>query len=247
MYNFFIANANADSNEYRIIGDDYNHIKNVLRLRTGEQVYVSHNGKSDLCEIVEFTQDCVVVKVVKKDALDSALSIDVTLFQGLPKSDKLEFIIQKAVELGANAIVPVEMKNCVVKIEDKKKDAKRIRWQAIAESAAKQSKRNNVPEIFAPKPFKECIKQCDDFDVILAPYENHNGMQATVDALSLIKCGMKVGVFIGPEGGFDQSEINSLLEINAKTISLGKRILRTETAAITSLAMLMLKAETENY
>ncbi len=244
MFNFFIENANDNCNEYKIVGADYNHLKNVLRLSVGEKIYVSHNGVSDLCEITEFMPECVLVKVIERNALDSALSIDVTLFQGLPKSDKLEFIIQKAVELGANGIVPVEMKNCVVKIEEKKKEIKRTRWQAIAESAAKQSKRNNVPTVFAPQTLKQSLEACKDFDLILVPYENHNGMQSTIDCLSAIKKGMKVGVFIGPEGGFDKSEISSLLDAGAKVISLGKRILRTETASITALSMLMLKAET---
>lgn len=243
MFNFFSEHASFNGGFYSLTGDNFNHIKNVLRLKMGEQILVSFEEKSDLCEITEFTEDAVIVKIVKANALNSNLPIKITLFQGLPKSDKLEFIIQKAVELGVNEIVPVEMKNCVVKIEDKKKQAKRERWQSISESASKQSKRNYVPKIYAPTSFNECLKMAKNFDLILVPYENQEGMQSTEKALSLLKKDMNVGVFIGPEGGFDKTEIEALLNANALTVSLGKRILRTETASITALSMLMLYSE----
>ena len=244
MFNFFLDNACLDNETYRIDGGNFNHIKNVLRMRVGDEIYVSHDGVSDLCSITDFTEDCVIVKIIEKNALDSALPINVTLFQGLPKSDKLELIIQKAVELGACAVVPVEMKNCVVKIEYKKKDSKRARWQSISESAAKQSKCNFIPEIYHPMSFNDALKHAQQLDLVIVPYENENGMQSTKSALSKIKKGMNVGVFIGPEGGFDKNEIELLKNINAMTVSLGKRILRTETASITALVALMLHAET---
>jgi 16S rRNA (uracil1498-N3)-methyltransferase len=215
----------------------------VLRLKIGDEIYISFNGKSDLCEISSFTEDCVMAKVIQENAIDTALPINLTLFQGLPKADKLELVIQKAVELGATSIVPVEMKNCVVKIEEKKKQAKRERWQSIAESASKQSKRNLVPQVFAPTSFNESVKLAKELDLVIVPYENKDGMASTEKALSLIKKGMNVGVYIGPEGGFDSAEIQALENINAITVSLGKRILRTETASITALSMLMLYAE----
>ncbi|MBQ8427359.1 MAG: 16S rRNA (uracil(1498)-N(3))-methyltransferase [Clostridia bacterium] len=243
MFNFFSETASFNGGFYRLTGKNFNHVKNVLRLKTGEQILVSFGGKSDLCEITEFTQDEVLVKIIQENAIDSCLPIKITLFQGLPKSDKLEIIIQKAVELGADAVVPVEMKNCVVKIEDKKKQSKRERWQNIAESASKQSKRSFVPEIYTPTSFSECVNMAKNFDLVIVPYENQEGMQSTEKALSLIKKGMNVGVFIGPEGGFDKTETDALLNANAITVSLGKRILRTETASITALSMLMLYAE----
>lgn len=243
MFNFFTENASFGDGFYSILGNDFNHIKNVLRLKIGDKILVSYGGESDLCEITEYTDNQVLVKIVHKNALNSNLPINITLFQGLPKADKLELIIQKVVELGANTVVPVEMKNCVVKIEEKKKESKRERWQSIAESASKQSKRNSVPKIFAPTSFKECIKIAKVLDLIIVPYENQEGMASTKTALSLIKKDMNVGVFIGPEGGFDKTEIEALLNIGAKTVSLGKRILRTETASMTALSMLMLYAE----
>jgi 16S rRNA (uracil1498-N3)-methyltransferase len=243
MYNFFVDSEFYKNGEYHICGSDFNHVKNVLRMKIGERVLISCHDKSHLCEITSFTDDSVIVKVLEENALDTSLPISITLFQGLPKADKLELIIQKAVELGTNNVVPVEMKNCVVKIEDKKKESKRERWQSIAESASKQSKRNSITQVSAPTSFANCLKLVKDYDLVLVPYECENGMQSTAFALSQIKKGMNVAVFIGPEGGFDKAEISALKDAGALTLSLGKRILRTETAAITALSMLMLHAE----
>jgi len=243
MYNFFIDENNFNSESPVISGADFNHVKNVLRLKVGDRFSVSFGGKSNLCEIIGFDLDKVLLKVVEKDFLDTSLPIKICLFQGLPKQEKLELIIQKAVELGAEEIVPVEMKRSVVKIEDKKKKSKIERWQLISESAAKQCKRQLVPEIKDILSVNKAIEYAKTFDHILVPYECENGMQSTKDALSNVKKGESVAIFIGPEGGFDDKEIELLKTIGAKTISLGKRILRTETAAITSLSMLMLYAE----
>lgn len=243
MFNFFSDLDKNSNGVYTLKGNNFNHAKNVLRLKVGDEILISFNGKSDLCKILDFTEECVIATVVEENALETTLPINVTLFQGLPKADKLELIIQKAVELGAQAIVPVEMKNCVVKIEEKKKQAKRERWQSIAESASKQSKRNLVPEVFVPTSFNQSINLAKELDLIIVPYENKDGMACTEKALSLIKKGMNVGVYIGPEGGFDKAEIQALEKENAITVSLGKRILRTETAAITTLSMLMLYSE----
>lgn len=243
MHNFFLENAKNENGRFCITGADFFHIKNVLRMRISDKLYVSVGSNTHLCAIEDITDSEVLVKIIEENAIDTTLPISITLFQGLPKADKMELIIQKAVELGADFIVPVEMKNSVVKIEQKKKQAKRERWQAIAESGAKQSKRNTIPQVISPMSFKESIEKVKELDLILVPYENKRGMQDTIDALSLIKKDMKIGVYIGSEGGFDLSEIDALTEQGAKIISLGKRILRTETAAITTLSMLMLYAE----
>ena len=181
---------------------------------------------------------------MERNFQDTSLPIEIYLLQGLPKADKLELIIQKTVELGVHAIVPVEMKRSIVKIEEKKKESKTQRWQAISESASKQSKRTIIPTVHTPMTFDKALEFAKSLDLLLVPYESKNGMQDTVDALNQIKSGMKVGVLIGPEGGFEDSEIEKSLSIGAKVISLGKRILRTETASITTLAMLMLHCET---
>ncbi len=247
MFNFFIDNGAETDGVFIISGADYNHIKNVLRMRVGDSLLVSCDGASHLCAIERFEADAVAVKIIEKNFQNTSLPISVTLFQGLPKGDKLELIIQKAVELGADRIVPVEMSRSVVKIEPKKREAKRARWQAVAESASKQSKRVNVPEVLAPIPFKLALEMAKELDLMLVPYESKEGMQATANALAEITAGMKVGVFIGPEGGFDDGEIALAENAGGKTVSLGKRILRTETAAITALSMLMLYAEIKLY
>ena len=243
MYNFFVDKTEFLSDTITITGKDFNHIKNVLRFKVGDRFCVSADGKSNLCEIAEFTLESVLLKVVERDFMNTSLPISIALFQGLPKQDKLELIIQKAVELGADQIVPVEMKRSIVKIEEKKKDAKTERLNAISESAAKQCKRQVVPKVLTPKSFANAVNLAKEFDHVLVPYECENGMQGTSDALKKIKTGDKVAVFIGPEGGFDDKEIATLKEMGAKPISLGKRILRTETASITALSMLMLYAE----
>ncbi len=245
MYNFFVNQDNKKENQYFITGDDYNHIKNVLRMTIGEQFLVSCNDTSDLCEIENFESDTVVVKIIEQNYQSTNLPIKIHLFQGLPKSDKLEIIIQKSVELGVASITPVAMKRSIVKIDDKKKKSKRERWQAIAEAAAKQSKRTSVPQVCDVLSYKEMLNVAKDLDILLVPYECAEGMAATKDALSQIKAGMSVGIIIGPEGGFEQKEIDDAVAVNGKIISLGSRILRTETAAIISVAMCMLYSEME--
>ena len=245
MYNFFIKQNAVINNGYQISGNDYNHIKNVLRMKIGDTLLVSIDGKSHLCQIKEFTEQTVVLSTVQENYLDTSLPIDICLLQGLPKSDKLELIIQKTVELGVHSIIPVEMKRSIVKLDEKKKDGKTARWQAIAESASKQSKRTSIPTVETAISYQKALDKAKELDILIVPYESKNGMQDTVDALQLIKAGMKIGVLIGPEGGFEDSEIQKAQEIGAKIVSLGKRILRTETASITTVAMLMLHAETQ--
>lgn len=245
MYNFFVENTAKKDGRYFIAGADYNHIKNVLRMNMGEQFLVSCEGVSDLCELESIEIDTVVAKIIKPNYQSTNLPINIHLFQGLPKSDKLELIIQKAVELGVATVTPVSMKRSIVKIDDKKKKSKRERWQAIAEAAAKQSKRTAVPEVCDVLSYKEFIARAKELDLLLVPYECADGMSATKTALSEIKSGMNVGIIIGPEGGFEQKEIEDALNIGGRVISLGSRILRTETAAITTIAMCMLYSEME--
>ena len=243
MHNFFVDEKNRHRDVYYITDADFNHIKNVLRMKTGDQFLVSSGSKSDLCVLDSFTEDSVLAKITEENYQDTSLSVKLYLFQGLPKSDKMELVIQKAVELGAEGIIPVEMSRCVVKIDDKKKKSKQSRWQAISESAAKQSKRTIIPEVSDILSFKQAMEKAEEMDVFIVPYENKDGMKATKNALSEIKKGMSVGILIGPEGGFDEKEIAMAEAVGGLTVSLGKRILRTETAAITALSMCMLYAE----
>ena len=243
MFNFF-AKENADPNgRFYITDTDFNHIKNVLRMKQGDEFLVSFEGKSHLCTLEELSEGQATAKIITENYQSTELPIYIHLFQGLPKADKMELIIQKCTELGVSEITPVEMSRCVVKIEEKKKKSKTERWQAISESAAKQSKRNLIPRVNTPLSFANALEQAEELDLFLVPYENEDGMKATADCISKIKGGMKIGVLIGPEGGFDEKEIELCREKGFDAISLGARILRTETAAITSISMLMLYSE----
>ena len=155
----------------------------------------------------------------------------------------MELIIQKAVELGVYSITPIEMKRCIVKLDDKKKKSKQTRWQAISESAAKQSKRNTIPEINETVSYKAALNTAKELDLLLVPYENEDGILSTKEALAELKEAKSVGIIIGPEGGFDDAEIEAAKDAGGRIISLGKRILRTETAAITAVGMCMLYTE----
>ncbi len=243
MFNFFVNENSLTENGYEIIGSDYNHIKNVLRMKVGEQLLVSYNGKSDLCFIEDFYDDKVIVSISEKNYKNCELPIEIHLFQGLPKSDKLELIIQKTVELGVTEIYPVEMKRCVVKLDDKKKNSKITRWQAIAESAAKQSKRNIIPKVSTVLSFSDMLDIAKELDLFIVPYECKDGMKSTKEAFKKIKKGMKIGILIGSEGGFDDGEIEKVSAMGAEIVSLGGRILRTETAAITAVSAVMLYSE----
>ena len=243
MYNFFVEDSNRQGDLFHIEGSDYNHIRNVLRMKPGDSFLVSCGGVSCLCELERAEDGIAVARIVEENYQNTELPIRIYLFQGLPKSDKMELIIQKTVELGVAGIIPVEMKRCVMKLDEKKKKPRQARWQAIAESAAKQSKRNLIPEVFEVMSYKQAVEKAATLDLFLLPYENERGMAATKDALARLKPGMSVGILIGPEGGFDPKEVTQAQEAGAWSISLGSRILRTETAAITSVGMCMLHTE----
>lgn len=238
MYQFFVEENQLTGDRIAILGSDVNHIRNVLRMKNGERVRVSiaDNGRSFFGIIDSISEDEVVVQVESEDENGTELENRIYLFQGLPKGDKMELIIQKAVELGVYEIIPVAMKNCVVKLDDKKASSKVKRWQAISESAAKQSKRTLIPEIQMPLTWKEALKKAEELDVVLVPYENERGMDATREILQNIQKGQSIAIFVGPEGGFAPEEIEA---VTGHRISLGRRILRTETAGLATLSMLI--------
>ena len=245
MYQFFVDASQIQGTRIVITGSDFNHIKNVLRMKIGEEIAVSNgtDGKEYRCGIEEFAEDEVIctLRFVKEDGLE--LPAKVTLFQGLPKADKMELIVQKMVELGVYRIVPVATKRAVVKLDDKKAKSKVARWQTIAEAAAKQSKRRIVPEIGDVCTLKEALAQARAMDVKLIPYELSEGMEKTRELIEGIKPDQEVAVFIGPEGGFEESEIALARNAGFTAITLGKRILRTETAGLTVMAWLMYQLE----
>ena len=242
MYQFFVEPGQIAGQEAVITGSDVNHIKNALRMRVGEQVRISDNeGKGFLCEIAEIGKEQVRLQI-QKACQGTELPVRVTLFQAIPKGDKMEWAIQKSIELGVYEIIPVAMQNCVVKLDAKRAEAKRTRWQAIAESAAKQSKRSIIPKIGSVRSFWEAMEDAKGLDTRLFPYEQERGMAHTLEVFQKIKKEGTVGVFIGPEGGFSSQEVAAAKAEEAKgqmeIISLGNRILRTETAASAVLAML---------
>lgn len=243
MFNFFAEEGSRTGNFYYITGSDFNHIKNVLRMHEGEELLVSEKGSSHLCVIKSFENEAVKVEICSENYQSTELPIKIYLFQGLPKADKLEMIIQKTVELGVSEIIPVEMSRSIVKLDEKKKKSKLLRWRTISESAAKQSKRSIIPNVCDVMTYKQALEKAGKLDLLIVPYENENGMKETKQRLSEIKAGMTVGILIGPEGGFEESEVISAQEKGGKTVSLGSRILRTETAAVTAVGMCMLYAE----
>lgn len=246
MYQFFVQPSQIQGNRIIITGTDVNHIKNVLRMKTGEEIAVSNgvDGKEYRCGIEQLTEDEVIcsLRFIREDGVE--LPSKIYLFQGLPKADKMELIIQKAVELGVYEIIPVATARSVVKLDEKKAISKVSRWQTIAQAAAKQSKRAVIPEISAVKTMKEAIDYSGQLDIKLIPYELAEDMSKTKEFVDSIKPGESVGIFIGPEGGFEENEIAAAIEKGITPITLGKRILRTETAAITVLSWLMYHFET---
>ena len=243
MYNFFVKNEHFTKDTATILGEDVNHIKNVLRMEIGTKIYTTNieTHIKYLTEIKSIENEKVECNILE-EVPTTELPINITLYQGLPKSDKLEFIIEKATELGACKIVPVEMRFSIAKI--KNEDKKIVRWNKIAESAAKQSKRNIIPSIEQTIKVNEMINQFKQYDLILVAYENES-KQTLKDVLknSQKEKIKNVALVIGPEGGVDSKEIELLVQNGAKCVSLGKRILRTETAPLTLLSMLVYEFE----
>ncbi len=244
MYQFFVKEEQVGKDFITITGPDVNHIKNVLRMRPGEIVRVSSEGGQDYaCSVLELTDTFVQLDIQDAGIAGTELSNQIFLFQALPKGDRMETIIQKAVELGVSEIVPVSMRYCVVKLDQHRAQAKVRRWQAVAESAAKQSKRSRIPTVHPVMDFKESVSHAIECDCRLVPYENERGMQSAAEAFRAIRTGDRISVMIGPEGGFSSEEIDAVRK-KMQVLSLGRRILRTDTAAITMMSALMLHLET---
>lgn len=245
MYRFFVEPSQIGEKEIRICGSDVNHIKNVLRMKQGEEILISSGENLEYtCYIQEMQEEEVTAHIMYVQEAGYELPSRIFLFQGLPKGDKMELIIQKAVELGVHQIVPVASRRSVVKLDKKKEEKKIVRWQAIAESAAKQSKRMYVPQVAGVMSFGEAVQYAGKLDVVLMPYELAKGMKETKEIIRGIQKGQSVGIFIGPEGGFEEEEVRQAVSLaGARPITLGKRILRTETAGLTVLSILMFELE----
>lgn len=244
MYHFFVDEGQINEDTITIEGTDVNHIKNVLRMKEKEKLLISNGTDKDfLCEILSISSQSVLCKIIDVDLEGTELPSKIYLFQGLPKSDKMELIIQKAVELGVHEIIPVDTKRSVVKLDEKKAENKIKRWQQISLSAAKQSKRIIIPNIHKMMSFKEALEYASDFEYNLIPYENAKGMEDTKKAIEAIKPHTSIGIFIGPEGGFDEAEISLAIRNGVLPVTLGKRILRTETAGLAALSVIMFHLE----
>ncbi len=223
-----------------------NHIRNVLRMKPGEEVEL-HDGETlkYRCILSGFEDERAVFSISYVQHMDTELPCEIYLFQGLPKGDKMELIIQKTVELGVFRIVPVAAKRCVVKLDEKKAAKKISRWNAIARSAAEQSGRGVIPEVTGVMSWKQALGLAAELDLCMIPYEKAKGMAATKEYISSIMPGQSVGIFIGPEGGFAEEEIETAKESGIVPVTLGRRILRTETAGMTVLSILMYHLEND--
>ena len=244
MPRFFVGTDQISDKDIVITGTDVNHIRNVLRMTPGEEVTVSDGqGMDYFCRIAELTKEEVRLDIVDSWHSFVELPAKIYLFQGLPKADKMELVIQKAVELGAFEVIPVAMKRSVVKLDAKKAESKVKRWNAIAESAAKQSKRSILPQVSDVVTFAQAVKMAENCQIKLLPYECADGMEKTKRLIENITPGQDIAVFIGPEGGFDLDELELAKEAGCEIITLGKRILRTETAGMMLLSVLMYHLE----
>lgn len=246
MYKFFVTEEQIVEHKIKIIEEDVNHIKNVLRLKVNEKIEICNvnSGENYLCKIIDLDSKFVECEILEKLDNSSESSVYIHIFQGLPKAEKLEFIIQKATELGVSEITPLEMSRCVVKIDDKSKEKKILRWKKIAEVAAKQSKRDKITKINNILNIKNIYEKIKNYDIVIVAYENerNNTLKQIISQIDK-KENIKIAVIIGPEGGIEEKEVEGLKQYGAKIVTLGKRILRTETAPIVISSILIYELE----
>ena len=242
MLHLFADPSDVQDELLTITGPEVNHIRNVMRLKPGEEISVSigGDGKEYRYGIESYTEDSVLCRLRFVKDKEVELPVKVLLFQGLPKADKMDLIVQKAVELGAAEIIPVSMERCVVKLDAGKAAKKTARWQTIAESAASQTRRSIIPRVLAPMSMKEAVEYAkEQTEVRVIPYELQEDDGSVKQYLERLKEGQSVSIFIGPEGGFAPGEVELAKEAGIRPISLGRRILRTETAGLAILSWLI--------
>lgn len=248
MYKFFIKTEQIDNKKVVILGTDVNHIINVLRLKEKEQIQVCDMGtsKNYIVEIEEYNKEQVKCCIIDEVQSEVESNIKLDIYQGLPKSDKMELIIQKTTELGVSKIIPVSMERCIVKLNGKDEQKKIERWQKIAEVAAKQSKRDIIPKIEKVKTIKQICEKIREYDCFIVAYEEEKNIRLKQILKQLPKNKeLKIGVLIGPEGGIDEKEIKELEKNDVKIVTLGNRILRTETAPIMVAGIILYELEGE--
>lgn len=238
MRKIFIKNKDIDDGIVKIIGDDAHHIIHVLRLKPGANLLLSDGMLQYSALIDSINKSSVILKIINIHDEDVESPINITLYQGLPKSDKMDFIIQKCTEIGVKRFVPLETKYSLIKIKEKNIENKINRWQKISHEASKQSGRSVVPDVLMPIDFKESLKGICDYDLSIIPYEKEKRL-GLKDILKEYKQAKNISVFIGPEGGFSDDEINTAIECGIKPVTLGPRILRTETAGIVTCSIIL--------
>ncbi|MCI8290725.1 MAG: 16S rRNA (uracil(1498)-N(3))-methyltransferase [Clostridia bacterium] len=236
--NFFVNSNQIRENKIYINNSDVNHIKNVLRKKPGDVINIVSEGNEYISQIISLTSECIECEVIDKKK-ENVNEPQITIFQGLAKADKIEYIIQKCTEIGVYEIIPVEMKRCVVKFDEKDKIKKIDRWKKIAEVAAKQSLRNDILKVEKILSVNQAIEIFKQYDYVIMAYEKevNNTLKSVISDIE--KKNLKIAVVIGPEGGIDEEEVEKLLNNGAISVSLGKRILRTETAPIVISSILM--------
>ena len=242
MHKFFVEDNQIKDNKIKIINNDYNHIVNVLRMKKEDNILITNKNTLETynCKIEQINSSEVVCNIISVENKEVEMNVKVDIFQGLPKADKMEYIIQKCVELGVHKIVPVNMKYCVAKIKDE--DKKNIRWNTISEVAAKQCKRNLIPKIEKSINMANLYNEIKNYDLAIVAYENEDNTTIK-NVLQENKNVKSIAVIIGPEGGISSDEIDCLKKLGVKIVSLGNRILRTETASIVALSMIVYEFE----
>ena len=251
MPKFFVNKKQVENETINIIGGDVNHIKNVLRKKEKEKIEIciignEEKGLDTISEIEKIEENCIKCRILEYKVSETEGKIQVTIFQGLPKSDKMELVIQKSVELGVYEIYPTEMKRCIVKLKEQEANKKIARWQKISEVAAKQSGRNIIPQIKEKVNIKQVCNLVKDYDKLIVAYEEEkeNSLKSELKSIkSKDKENIKIAILVGPEGGIDLEEIEELSKAGAVIVTLGKRILRTETVALNVLSNIMYELE----
>lgn len=240
MDRFFVDknNINLEESTCTIIGEDVKHISKVLRCKEGEKLEICDKENNEyICEITNIDKSQVDLSIIEKRDIKRESDLKVKLYQGLPKSTKMELILQKLTEVGVDEIILVSTKRSVVKVDDKKEGKKVERWERIIYEAAKQSKRGKIPKLRGILSFNEALKDMEQNDMNICPYEN----ERTVSIKSAIRDNdiNSIGIFVGPEGGFEEEEIEKLQQKDTKVVSLGPRILRTETASVVASSIVL--------
>ena len=239
MNSFYIEGSGVIGAEVQLAGEDAKHAAQVMRMRSGEEFYAIDDGGKRFLAVMQTVSKAECTALLREELPDNEAPLRLTLYQGLPKAEKLELITQKLTELGAACIVPVKMERCVVKLDEKDGKKRQDRLQKIAREAAKQCKRGGCLQVDAPMTWKQLRERMQRHDLLLTPWEDASSYNMKA-AHAQFPDAKDIGIVIGPEGGMSEAEVRTLEEIGAKTVTLGPRILRTETAAVASCTMAML-------